>query len=152
MKIMTGILAPEEGDILVNGVPLSRMGIESYRALIGTMLQEDYLFSGSLFDNISMFDSQADAGRVTEAAQLALIHDDIMRMPMGYQSLVGGMGSNVSGGQKQRILLARALYKRAVVPVFGRIHQHVGFRDRDEGAARAGSTAGGAFRDHTPAP
>ena len=128
MKLLTGILTPDEGDILVNGVPLSRMGIESYRALIGTMLQEDYLFSGSIFDNISMFDSQADQSRVVEAAQLAMIHDDILRMPMGYQSLVGGMGSSVSGGQKQRILLARALYKQ---PLFLFLDEYTSMLDYD---------------------
>ena len=112
MKIMTGILEPEEGEVLVNGLPLARIGLETYRSVIGTMMQEDYLFTGSLFDNISMFDSQADRERVVEAAKLAMIHDDIAVMPMGYQSLVGGITSNLSGGQKQRVLLARALYKR----------------------------------------
>ncbi len=112
LKIMTGILEPEEGEILINGLPLAKIGVETYRSLIGTMMQEDYLFSGSIFDNISMFDSEADQARVIEAAKLAIIHDDIVVMPMGYQSLVGGIGSNLSGGQRQRILLARALYKR----------------------------------------
>ncbi len=112
MKIMTGILQPEEGEVLVNGLPLARIGLETYRSVIGTMMQEDYLFTGSIFDNISMFDSQSDRERVVEAAKFAMIHDDIAIMPMGYQSLVGGMASNLSGGQKQRILLARALYKR----------------------------------------
>ena len=112
MKVMIGILEPEEGEILINGLPLAKIGVETYRAMIGTMMQEDYLFSGSIFDNISMFDSEADQERVIEAAKLAIIHDDIAVMPMGYQSLVGGMGTNLSGGQKQRILLARALYKR----------------------------------------
>lgn len=112
IKIMTGILEPEEGEVLINGLPLAKIGVETYRALIGTMMQDDYLFSGSIFDNISMFDGEPDMERVIEAAKLAIIHDDIAVMPMGYQSLVGGIGSNISGGQKQRILLARALYKR----------------------------------------
>jgi ATP-binding cassette, subfamily B, bacterial CvaB/MchF/RaxB len=112
MKVITGILEPEEGEVLVNGIPLARIGVETYRSMIGTLMQEDYLFSGSIFDNISMFDSEADQERVIAAARLAIIHDDIVMMPMGYQSLVGGMGANLSGGQKQRILLARALYKQ----------------------------------------
>jgi ATP-binding cassette subfamily B protein RaxB len=112
MKVITGILEPEEGEVLVNGLPLARIGVEAYRSVIGTLMQEDYLFSGSIFDNISMFDSAADQERVIAAAKLAIIHDDIVMMPMGYQSLVGGMGANLSGGQKQRILLARALYKQ----------------------------------------
>jgi ATP-binding cassette subfamily B protein RaxB len=112
MKVITGILEPEAGEVLVNGLPLARIGVETYRSVIGTLMQEDYLFSGSIFDNISMFDSEADQARVTAAARLAVIHDDIVQMPMGYQSLVGGMATNLSGGQKQRILLARALYKQ----------------------------------------
>ena len=112
LKLMTGILQPEEGEILVNGMPLTRLGMETYRTVIGTMMQEDYLFSGSIFDNISMFDAQADVQRVIDAARSAVIHEDIAVMPMGYQSLIGGIGSSLSGGQKQRILLARALYKQ----------------------------------------
>lgn len=112
LKLMTGILQPEEGEILVNGMPFTRLGMETYRTVIGTMMQEDYLFGGSIFDNISMFDAQADAQRVVEAAKRAVIHEDIAVMPMGYQSLIGGIGSSLSGGQKQRILLARALYKQ----------------------------------------
>ena len=112
MKLMTGIVPPEEGEIVVNGMPLARLGMETYRAVIGTMMQEDYLFGGSIFDNISMFDAQADQERVVLAAKQAVIHDDIVAMPMGYQSLIGGIGSSLSGGQKQRILLARALYKQ----------------------------------------
>ena len=112
LKLMTGILLPEAGEILVNGMPLTRLGMETYRTVIGTMMQEDYLFSGSIFDNISMFDAQADVQRVIEAARSAVIHEDIAVMPMGYQSLIGGIGSSLSGGQKQRILLARALYKQ----------------------------------------
>ena len=112
MKIVSGVLTPEEGEVLINGLPIERVGTANYRALIGTVMQEDYLFSGSIFDNISMFDSAPDEEQVIHAARQARIHDDIAVMPMAYQSLVGGMGSNLSGGQKQRILLARALYKQ----------------------------------------
>ena len=112
MKIVTGVLTPDEGEVLLNGLPVSRLGAATYRELIGTVMQEDYLFSGSIFDNISMFDAAPEEARVVEAARHAMIHDDIAMMPMGYQSLVGGMGTNLSGGQKQRILLARALYKK----------------------------------------
>ena len=112
MKILIGILPPDSGEVLINGLPIASIGLSTYRSMIGTVMQEDFLFSGSIFDNISMFDSEADEQRVVEAARQAMIHDDIAVMPMGYQSLVGGMGTNLSGGQKQRILLARALYKQ----------------------------------------
>ena len=112
MKIVSGVLTPDEGEVLINGLPIERIGVSTYRELIGTVMQEDYLFSGSIFDNISMFDAAPEEERVIAAAKQAVIHDDIAMMPMGYQSLVGGMGTNLSGGQKQRILLARALYKQ----------------------------------------
>lgn len=75
------------------------------------MLQEDHLFAGSLADNIALFDDAPDGERIAAAAAAAAIHEDICRMPMGYETLVGDMGSTLSGGQKQRVLLARALYR-----------------------------------------
>ena len=75
-------------------------------------MQEDPLFSGSIMDNIAFFDEQIDLERIYHVARIAAIHDSIMQFPMGYQTLIGDMGSGVSGGQKQRILLARALYKQ----------------------------------------
>jgi ATP-binding cassette subfamily B protein RaxB len=82
------------------------------RAMIGTVLQDDVLFAGSIAENISFFDPQANQTWIEECAKLAAIHADITSMPMGYNTLVGDMGTVLSGGQKQRVLLARALYKR----------------------------------------
>ena len=85
--------------------------MENYRAQIGCVLQDDRLFAGSVADNIVAFDPAPDADRILHAAKLAAMHDEIMRMPMGYQTLVGDMGSSLSGGQIQRVVLARALYR-----------------------------------------
>ncbi|MFM9972767.1 MAG: peptidase domain-containing ABC transporter [Burkholderiales bacterium] len=128
IKIVAGTLVPEEGEVLLNGLPISRIGLATYRSLLGTVMQEDFLFSGSIFDNISMFDSVPDDQRVVEAAKTAMIHDEIALMPMGYQSLVGGMGTNLSGGQRQRILLARALYKQ---PRFLLLDEYTSMLDYD---------------------
>ena len=76
------------------------------------MAQDDQLLSGSIADNIAFFDPDMDMERVVAAAAAARVHDDIVRMPMQYLSLVGDMGSALSGGQRQRVLLARALYRR----------------------------------------
>lgn len=84
----------------------------AWRDHVGVVAQDDQLLSGSLADNIAFFDPDLDMARVQEAAMLARIHDDILRMPMQYLSLVGDMGSALSGGQRQRVLLARALYRR----------------------------------------
>ena len=70
------------------------------------------LFAGSILENISFFDDNVQQDWVEECARMASVHDEIMMMPMGYQTLVGDMGNILSGGQKQRLLLARALYRK----------------------------------------
>jgi ATP-binding cassette, subfamily B, bacterial CvaB/MchF/RaxB len=112
MKIMLGLLEPTRGDVLIDGIPLSSIGTRPYREQIGAVMQEDQLLSGSIADNICFFDPSFDQQRMIECARLARIHDEIMAMPMTYNSLIGDMGSSLSGGQKQRVLLARALYRQ----------------------------------------
>lgn len=112
MKLMLGLVDPDSGDVLIDGLPMRRFGHKSYHRQIAGVLQDDALFGGSLADNIALFDEETDQQRVMQAAQAASIHDDIMAMPMQYETLVGDMGSTLSGGQKQRVLLARALYRQ----------------------------------------
>ena len=83
-----------------------------YRDLIGAVMQEDELFAGSIAENICFFDPDADRPRIEACARMAAIEPDILAMPMGYNTLIGDMGTVLSGGQKQRVLLARALYKQ----------------------------------------
>lgn len=111
VKILLGLLEPDEGEIMVDGLPLVRFGHKNYHDRIAAVLQDDNLFAGSLADNIALFDDAPDAERIRAAARAAAIHDAIAAMPMGYETLVGDMGSTLSGGQKQRVLLARALYR-----------------------------------------
>jgi ATP-binding cassette subfamily B protein RaxB len=111
VRIMLGLLTPSSGRILVDNVPLGPATLSSWRGRIGAVMQDDSLLTGTLADNISFFDPRIDQGSVEEAAKLARIHDDIMKMPMGYQSLIGDMGAALSSGQRQRIMLARALYR-----------------------------------------
>lgn len=110
LKILTGLVKPNQGDVLLDGVPVSQFGIRRFRQLCATVMQNDQLLNGSLLENISFFDSAVDVNRVIEAAKGAAIWDEIQAMPMGLHSQVGDLGSALSGGQKQRILLARALY------------------------------------------
>lgn len=112
MKVMLGLLQSEQGVVLIDGVPLQQLGLSNYRQQIAAVMQDDQLLSGSIRDNIVFFEEQFDMRRVFECAKMAAVNKDIEQMPMGYNSLIGDMGSALSGGQKQRILLARALYRQ----------------------------------------
>jgi ATP-binding cassette, subfamily B, bacterial CvaB/MchF/RaxB len=115
LKLMLGIHAPQNGEVRVGGLPLAQLGLAQWRAMVGTVMQDDALLTGSVIDNISFFDASPDVEWVMECARLAAVHDEIEAMPMGYHTLIGDMGASLSGGQKQRLLLARALYKRPQV-------------------------------------
>jgi ATP-binding cassette, subfamily B, bacterial CvaB/MchF/RaxB len=112
MKIMLGLLEPTSGEVLIDGIALAVIGPRAYREQVGAVMQEDQLLSGSIADNICFFETTFDQQRMIECAQIAGIHDEIMAMPMTYNSLIGDMGSSLSSGQKQRVLLARALYRQ----------------------------------------
>jgi ATP-binding cassette subfamily B protein RaxB len=111
MRIMLGLLNPTSGKLLVDGKSLTPATTSEWRARIAAVLQDDQLLTGTLADNIAFFDDRPDDQRIEAAARLARIHDTIVDMPMGYQSLIGDMGAALSSGQRQRVMLARALYR-----------------------------------------
>lgn len=125
VKLLLGLLEPETGRVALDGIDIRQGGLQRYRDRIGCVMQDDILFAGSLNDNISFFDPTADLAAVERAARLAQIHEDIMAMPMGYQSLVGDMGSSLSGGQAQRVLLARALYRNPSILILDEASSHL---------------------------
>ncbi|MXO47632.1 ATP-binding cassette domain-containing protein [Erythrobacter vulgaris] len=110
-KILLGLLEPTSGDVTVDGVPIRDFGYQQYHDSVAAVLQDDVLFSGSIAENIALFEPGADLDRIREAAKAAAISDDIEKMPMKYETFVTERGSNLSGGQRQRLLLARALFR-----------------------------------------
>ncbi|WP_215767269.1 peptidase domain-containing ABC transporter [Gluconobacter cerinus] len=111
LAILMGLIQPEEGQVLWNGMELGPSNREAYRSQIAGVLQDDILLSGSIAENIAGFDENFDLARVAKCARDAQILADIQRMPMGFETLISEMGHTLSGGQRQRVILARALYR-----------------------------------------
>nr|WP_183453044.1 peptidase domain-containing ABC transporter [Microvirga lupini] len=112
LKIMLGLFKPRDGAVLIDGTPIAHFGIQGFRQQIGVVMQDDQLLSGSIAENICFFDARIDLDWMRECARIAGVDDEIMAMPMNYNTLIGDMGTTLSGGQRQRVLLARALYRR----------------------------------------
>lgn len=112
VKVLLGLIEPDEGSVLIDDRPLQQFGHKCAHDQMAGVLQDDILFSGTLLDNITMFDPDPDLDAVYEAARQASIHQTILEFPMQYNSFTGEMGSSLSGGQKQRVILARALYRK----------------------------------------
>lgn len=112
MKVLCGLFEPDAGKVIVDGQDIRQLGVNNYHKIIACVMQDDRLFSGSVRENICGFTDNIDEAWMTECAKASFIHDAIMKMPMGYETLIGELGEGLSGGQKQRIFIARALYRK----------------------------------------
>ena len=112
LRLIAGVESVFDGELLIDGVAIKDWGVQDLRGVTATVFQEDRLIKGSLADNIALFDKEVAHERVRRAAEKACIDTEIEKLPMGYETRIGDLGSSLSKGQIQRVLLARALYRR----------------------------------------
>lgn len=114
-KLLLGLYEPTKGIIKIDGMSINTWNKQELRKRIGAVLQESRLFNMTIMENIQMYHKNVAMDMIVYASKQAAIHDDIMRLPLGYQTMVSENGFNFSGGQRQRILLARALLHRPAI-------------------------------------
>lgn len=108
-KILLGLCLPTQGEVFYDGQPLRSLNYQAVRAQFGVVMQETGVFSGTIRQNIAFNDPTMPMEQITRAAELAVFHQDILAMPMQFETPVSEQGSALSGGQRQRLVLARAL-------------------------------------------
>ncbi len=118
VKLVPRLFDPSEGRVLIDGMDVRDLDPHWLRRQVGMVMQEPFLFSGTIAENIAIGQSDADMDRILEVAKLACVHDFVSDMPLGYETKVGEQGVGLSGGQRQRIAIARALYHDPKILIF----------------------------------
>lgn len=124
-KLLLGLYTPTEGEILYDGLSLNELDYRAVRSQFGIVLQESALFNSTVRENIAFNHPEMDIEQVIQAAQAAAVHEDIQRMPMGYETLIAEGGSAISGGQRQRLSIARALANSPTIMLFDEATSHL---------------------------
>ncbi|HIK14523.1 MAG TPA: peptidase domain-containing ABC transporter [Leptolyngbyaceae cyanobacterium M33_DOE_097] len=114
-KLIQRLYHPRSGRVLLDGFDIKGANLESLRQQIGVVLQDDFLFNGTVFDNITFNNADISPEQVVEAAKMAAAHDFISELPQGYETHIGERGTGLSGGQRQRLALARVFLSTAPI-------------------------------------
>lgn len=114
-KLMLGLYQPSAGRVLFDGLDLTGLDLQSVRHQFGIVTQRSYIFGTTIRENIALKDPSIPVSELVEAAKLACIHDDIVAMPMSYETVLIDGGGSLSGGQRQRVALARAVVQRPAI-------------------------------------
>ena len=117
-KLLLGFVQPQEGNISLDGKDIRYLSANELRKSFGVVPQETMLFSGSIYDNLTLANPHASFEQIIQACQLAGIHETLEKLPEGYQTQIGEHGTGLSGGQKQRLAIARALLRQPNILIF----------------------------------
>lgn len=110
MKLLLGFYHPQKGGIYLDGEDLASLNLDQWRSKCGVVMQDGFIFSGTVAENIALAEEKYDPDRLKSAIEIACL-DFVYQLPMGVHTNIGKIGVELSGGQKQRILIARAVYK-----------------------------------------
>ncbi|WP_282498696.1 peptidase domain-containing ABC transporter [Pantoea stewartii] len=129
LKIISGQLKPSSGNILIDDRALESIDYNMIRSIISFVRQDDMLFAGTITENIAFLEKKPDFEKVKRLAVSVNLHDEIQGMPMGYNTLIGPLGTGLSGGQAQRIMIARALYRSPQILLLDEATSHLDIKN-----------------------